>query len=319
MAYDGELYQRDRVGQGKDKRSVTVPTPALTLCCAVQPEVLDDLKNKEMLTAEGVLGRCCFVQPPSLVGSRNPHEQTPLDDQAYLAYEMSIQRLLEVDDRELTEVKFNDDAVDELINFVWKVEQELNPLRSYASIPEWALKAGGRVARIAALQTMVERALEAESDEAIFAPIEVAAVRDAIRIVEALATHARYTLGVMGADKHTKLMQYVLDKRLELGPDATVRDLLKACRRFQTKDELDPLAEELEEMGYFKLKPIPSAGTGGRPPSPRVLVNPRYLRDKCAKTPDDEGSVSFGTDEDDDYEEIERLAIQQEGADGLPF
>tara|TARA_B100000809_G_scaffold265050_1_gene322642 strand:+ start:3561 stop:5708 length:2148 start_codon:yes stop_codon:yes gene_type:complete len=320
MAYDGESYLRDRVG--KHKKTVSVPVPALTMCCAAQPAVLSDLKNKDMLTAEGILARCCFVQPPSLVGTRDPKDQIPLSDEDYLAYEMSIQRLLEVEyrkDQEPPEVTFTEEAVEELIAFVWEVEQQLHPLRSLASIPEWALKQGGRVVRISSFQTMVARALDEEtkSDADIFKPIEVEAVRDAIRIGRALATHARYTLVNMGLNRHTMLLQYVLAKRIELGPNATVLELMRACRKFQTKDELEPLLEELEQIGYLKIQPV--ASTGGRPPSPKVLVNPDYLRAECAKSPTEETSRTFSTDEGASYEEIERLAIQQESDDDLPF
>jgi hypothetical protein len=280
----------------------------------VQPEVLGNLKNTEMLMAEGVLARCCFIQPPSLVGSRDPRKQKPLDDDAYLAYEKSMQRLLEVDDQELREVTFTPDAVKELIQFVWHVEQELNPPRSYASMPEWALKAGGRAARIAALQTMIGRALEAQSDEAIFAPIEVAAVRDAILIVEALAIHARYTLGVMGSDKRTRLLQNVLDRTLRLvrdGEDVTKRNLHRAMQyQFPTVEDLEPLLEDLEQRGYLKIKPMPS--TGGRKPSPKLLLNPLVLNDKTDTSPAEETSVSSVTDEDAEYLIAEREGLQQE-------
>ena len=320
MAYDGEPYQRDRVN--KDTRSITVDSPALTLCCAVQPEVLTDLKNVKTLKAEGVLARFMFIQPPSLVGTRESRKQKPLDDDAYLAYEMALQRLLEVDDGELREVTFTPEAQEEITDFVDKVEQNLNLLRSYASMPAAALKFAGRAARIAALQTMIARALEAESDEAIFAPIEVAAVREAIRLVEALATHTRYTLGVMEADRRTKLLQDVLDRTHRLfrdGEDVTKRNLHYAMKhKFPTIADLEPYVDDLEKRGYLKVKPVPS--TGGRPPSPQLLINPLVLQDTSNTSPAEQTSVTSVTDSEDDYEQIERRSIQSEDDDdGLPF
>ena len=181
-------------------------------------------------------------------------------------------------------------------------------------MPEWALKAGGRAARIAALQTMIGRALEAQSDEAIFAPIEVAAVRDAILIVEALATHARYTLGVMGSDKRTRLLQNVLDRTLRLvrdGEDVTKRNLHRAMQyQFPTVEDLEPLLEDLEQRGCLKIKPMPS--TGGRKPSPKLLLNPLVLNDGSDTSPAEETSVTSVTDEDAEYLIAEREGLQQE-------
>ena len=232
---------------------------------------------------------------------------------------MAIQRLLEVDHQEPVKVTVTDEARDKLNAYVWAVEQELHPLRSLAAIPAWALKNAGRAGRIAANQTMVARALDEEtkSDADIFAAIDGEAVRDAVRIAEALASQARYTLVNMGLDPHTKLLKYVLDKRIECGIDASLAELMKACRKFQRIEQLEPLVEELELMGYLKVKPIPSSG--GRPPSPKVLVNPDYERARCAESPAEETSRTFSTDEGASYEEIERLAIQQENDDGLPF
>lgn len=321
MGYDGETYQRDRVG--KDSKDVTIENPAVTMMCAVQPEVLNDLRNKMMLVKEGLLGRCCFVQPQSLVGYRDPRSRPALDTDAYDKYEMSLQLLLEVDCHEAdgpVEVTFHEDAVEELIDFVWKIEQQLKPSSTseLVAIREWALKEGGRVVRISAFQTMVARALESDD---IFAPIELKAVQDAIRIVKAMATGASYTLGVMGSDRHTRILQDVLDRTIRLvrdGEDVTKRNLHRAMySQFPKVEDLEPFLEELEERGYLKVKPLKS--TGGRKPSPKLLLNPLVLDDTSDTSPTEETSVSSVTDDEAEYEEIERLAIQQESDDGLPF
>jgi hypothetical protein len=59
--------------------------------------------------------------------------------------------------------------------------------------------------------------------------------------------------------------------------------------------------------------------TGGRKPSPKLLLNPLVLNDKTDTSPAEETSVSSVTDYEDDYEQIERNSIQSDDDDGLPF
>jgi hypothetical protein len=68
--------------------------------------------------------------------------------------------------------------------------------------------------------------------------------------------------------------------------------------------------EELEQRGYLKIKPMPS--TGGRKPSPKLLLNPLVLNDETDTSPAEETSVSSVTDEDAEYLIAEREGLQQE-------
>ena len=68
--------------------------------------------------------------------------------------------------------------------------------------------------------------------------------------------------------------------------------------------------EELEQRGYLKIKPMPS--TGGRKPSPKLLLNPLVLNDGSDTSPAEETSVTSVTDEDAEYLIAEREGLQQE-------
>ena len=68
--------------------------------------------------------------------------------------------------------------------------------------------------------------------------------------------------------------------------------------------------EDLEQRGYLKIKPMPS--TGGRKPSPKLLLNPLVLNDGSDTSPAEETSVTSVTDEDAEYLIAEREGLQQE-------
>ena len=88
--------------------------------------------------------------------------------------------------------------------------------------------------------------------------------------------------------------------------------------QFPLMENLEPYLDDLEQRGYLKVKPVPS--TGGRPPSPQLLINPLVLQDTSNTSPAEQTSVTSVTDSEDDYEQIERRSIQSDDDDdGLPF
>jgi hypothetical protein len=171
---------------------------------------------------------------------------------------------------------------------------------------------------------MADRASKKEN---LFAGrIGVDAVNDAVRLMRCLTDHALHVLGLLGADRQTGDLTYVLSRRKELGEEATTRDLFRSMSRpsIETMEDLEPLVAELVNRGYFRLKYPPAPGEkGGRPGSPTVLLNPLEDLDKTDKTseaPSSVGSVDVnGADEDSEYQLAEREALQAEDDDGLPF
>jgi hypothetical protein len=295
-AWSGESIITDRVG----REGVSVPRPALTLGLCCQPSVLNDLSKKRTMRDEGFFGRVLSVSPKSLVGKRNARAQPPRDMKADKDYTEAIHRLLDVDwnldkhGRKIPwPVRFSAPAVDALLDYQQELEPEMAGGRRLGGIPDWGNKAHAQAARIAALQTMADRVSKGE--DLFTNPIGVDAVNDAVRLVRSLTDHALHVLGLLGADRQTGDLTYVLSRRRELGEEATIRDLFRAVSgsHIETMEDLEPLVNELVDRGYFRLKyPPPPGETGGRPASPIVLVNPAVYPDKTDKASDTPSSVS---------------------------
>ena len=213
-------------------------------------------------------------------------------------------------------LQFSEEAVSALIDYQAELEPEMAGGRRLGGIADWANKAHAQAARIAGLQTMADRA--SKGQDLFTDPIGVDAVNDAVWLVRCLTDHALHVLGLLGADRQTGDLTYVLSRRKELGEEATTRDLFRSISRpsIETVEDLEPLVAELVDRGYFKLKyPPPHGEKGGRPPSPTLLLNPLVNLDKTDKTSDSPSSVGSveadGEDEDAEYLREERIGMGQ--------
>jgi hypothetical protein len=94
----------------------------------------------------------------------------------------------------------------------------------------------------------------------------------------ALVEHARAVFDLMGADPRTHDARWLLDWISRTNQaQFTRRDAHVAAPRgrFPKATNLDPALSLLEEHGYLRrVDADPSGPKGGRPPSPRFLVNP---------------------------------------------
>ena len=102
----------------------------------------------------------------------------------------------------------------------------------------------------------------------------------AVRLADYLTEHARAVFDLMGADARVEDARWLLDWISRSGrAQFTRRDAhLAAPRgRFPKATNLDPALVLLEEHGYLRrVDADPSGPKGGRPPSPRFLVNPLH-------------------------------------------
>ena len=318
-SWSGERIDTDRVG----REGVSVPRPALTLGLCCQPSVLNDLSKKDTMRNEGFFGRILSVSPKSLVGTRDMANQPKRDVKADKRYADALRVLLEApwnyDEHERKipwPLQFSEEAVSALIAYQAELEPEMAGGRRLGGIADWANKAHGQAARIAALQTMAERA--SKKEDLFTGRIGVDAVNAAVRLMRCLTDHALHVLGQLGADRQTGDLTYVLSRRKDLGEEATTRDLFRSMSRpsIATMEDLDPLVNELVNRGYFKLKyPPPQGEKGGRPPSPTLLLNPLVNLDKTDKTSDSPSSVGSveadGEDEDAEYLREERACMSE--------
>ena len=98
-----------------------------------------------------------------------------------------------------------------------------------------------------------------------------------IRLAGYLTDHALAVFDLMGADPRVDDARWLLDWIGRTGRQQfTRRDAHQAARvRFRKATDLDPPLALLEEHGYLRRTEVePLSPKGGRPASPRFLVNP---------------------------------------------
>jgi replicative DNA helicase len=98
-------------------------------------------------------------------------------------------------------------------------------------------------------------------------------------VADYLIEHARAVFDLMGADPRVEDTRWLLDWIGRTGKaQFSRRDAHQAARgRFRKATDLEPALALLEEHGWVRrVDADPSGSKGGRPASPRFLVNPLH-------------------------------------------
>jgi hypothetical protein len=142
---------------------------------------------------------------------------------------------------------------------------------------DWASKAHGQVARLAAVLHMAEHH---DQDAPWKIEISLETTEAALEQGDYFLEHARAAFALMGEDPNLaralKLARWIQHKQIE---QTTKRELHRALPTvFARADQLDRPLEILEDRGYVRVvRPRPRLGPG-RAPSPTVIFNPKWLR-----------------------------------------
>jgi replicative DNA helicase len=254
-----------------------------TLGLAVQPEVLQGLAGRPGFGGRGLLARFLYSLPASLVGRRQAGappvppaiaDRYTLELQA-LAASLTTPTRLDSDDG-LALLTLDPGAGELLLAF----ERELEPRLAAGSgdlahLVGWAAKLAGATCRIAGLLH-----LAAHLRDGWARPIAVDTFAGAARLAGYLIEHARAVFDLMGADPRVDDARCLLDWISRTGQaQFTRRDAHHAAPRgrFPKATDLDPALALLEEHGWLRRVDADSPGRkGGRPPSPRFLINPLH-------------------------------------------
>jgi hypothetical protein len=142
-----------------------------------------------------------------------------------------------------------------------------------AHLAGWAAKLAGATCRLAGLLHLASHLRDGWAR-----PISAATFAGAARLAGYLVEHARAVFDLMGADPRTDDARWLLDWINRTNQvQFTRRDAHHAAPRgrFPKATDLDPALSLLEEHGWLRrVDADPSGPKGGRPPSPRFLVNP---------------------------------------------
>jgi replicative DNA helicase len=254
-----------------------VERPCLTIGLAVQPEVLRGLAGRPGFGGRGLLARFLYSLPASLVGHRQPGAR-PVPQATADRYALELQALaaslaVPAGDEGPALLTLDQAAGELLLAF----ERDLEPRLAAGSgdlahLAGWAAKLAGATCRLAGLLHLAGHLRDGWAR-----PIGADKFAGAVRLGGYLIEHARAVFDLMGADARVDDARWLLDW---IGRTSQVqfsrRDAHQAARgRFRKAADLEPALALLEEHGWVRRVDADPAGPkGGRPASPRFLVNP---------------------------------------------
>jgi replicative DNA helicase len=271
-AHAGDLLKVDR----RSRPPEYVQRPCLTIGLTVQPEVLQGLAGRPGFRGRGLLARFLYSLPASLVGHRQPGA-APVPEPAADLYTLELQALA----ASLTGSASDDPTVLTLDpqagELLLAFERDLEPRLATGSgdlahLAGWAAKLAGATCRLAALLHLASHLRDGWAQ-----PITASTFAGAIRVADYLIGHARAVFDLMGADPRVDDARWLLDWIARTNQaQFSRRDAHQAARgRFPKATDLEPALALLEEHGYLRrIDADPPGPKGGRPPSPRFLVNP---------------------------------------------
>ena len=266
-----------RIDRG-NRPSEFIRSPALSIGCCVQPEVMRGLMQQKSFRGRGLLGRFLYQLPESLLGHRktSPAEVNPMTESDYTSI---MRKLLDLPVRQngngefIPEVlKLGRNADDLFRSFREEIETTLGEFGIYATIKDWAGKLPGAVARIAGLMHIVEHV----EHKLIPTGISGGTIQNAIRLGQYFASHATSVFQIMGRDDSVALAEHIVHtiQRHDMRVFSKSDVHQKVRRRVDTPDELDGPLKLLVDHNF--IRHVPQASTGpGRKPSPAYETNPK--------------------------------------------
>jgi replicative DNA helicase len=269
----GDLLKVDRRGRPPEY----VERPCLTIGLAVQPEVLRGLASRPGFGGRGLLARFLYSLPTSLVGRRRPGAQpvpaAVADRYALELHALAASLTAPAADGEPALLALDQKASELLLGF----ERDLEPRLAAGSgdlahLAGWAAKLAGATCRLAGLLHLAAHLRDGWARR-----IGTDTFAAAIQLAGYLVEHARAVFDLMGADPRVDDARWLLDwiSRTDQAQFSR-RDAHQAARgRFRKATDLEPALTMLEKHGYLRrVDAEVSSPKGGRPPSPRFLVNP---------------------------------------------
>jgi replicative DNA helicase len=273
----GDLLKVDRRGRPPEY----VERPCLTIGLTVQPEILRGLAGRPGFGGRGLLARFLYSLPASLVGRRQPGAP-PVPAAVANCYTLELQALAAslntpagpTTDEGPAVLVLDQEAAELLLAF----ERDLEPRLAAGSgdlahLAGWAAKLAGATCRLAALLHLASHLRDGWAH-----PVGADTFASAIRLADYLVEHARAVFDLMGADPRTDDARWLLewinrtDQRQFSRRDAHAA---AARGRFRKAADLEPALTLLEEHGWLRrVDADPVGPKGGRPASPRFLVNP---------------------------------------------
>lgn len=272
-AYSGEYYSSVRVG----REGVELKHPYLTICLAVQPQVIADIMDNQDFRGKGLLARFLYSIPNTRVGDR-VYRTKPIDPFVKSDYEKLTYELLNIPDltgfaERLIKLSPAADALAEEY-YQWIERQLVNELEE---IEDWAGKLHGNTMRIAGVLHVIKH--KADSVRVL---LEADTMKSAIEIGKYYLEHSKAAFDIMGLSDPPDVQdaKYIISRleqndKNDFNDFIQKRDALRLCQRFEKAEDMEPGLKCLEEHGYIAI--VKESQGRGRP-SEKIYINPEYYK-----------------------------------------
>ena len=276
--YSGDTIRVDRIG----RESENVMNPALTVLLMAQPNVVSSVLSNKTFRGRGLTARFLYCMPISQVGSRRFDSETITEEQ-YQRYNRKIVNLLEDEYPKHPEtITLSREAGDMLSAFANELEPRL--VTDYAEIADWAGKLVGNVLRIAGLLCRAGTYRSHDFlDEGDSLTVSAEIMRNAIRLGRYFLANAMMAYDALPekpmVTQANRILEMIVGRKMT---EFDRRTAMRFCRSFKTAADIQPVLDFLEDYGYISQIQQPGkAGSFGRPPLPKYIVNPLVEKVFC--------------------------------------
>ncbi|MCP4254049.1 MAG: DUF3987 domain-containing protein [Candidatus Scalindua sp.] len=262
----GDPCSNHRIG----RKSQSMDSPSLTICLAVQQDIIREIGSNKQFRGRGLIGRLLFSYCQHKAGYR-PRQKEAVQKSLKQEYRDHIIGLMSMP-LSLHNLELSPEAHAAWDEFHDDIEAEMQPGKPMASMKDWGSKLAGAVARIAGLLHFAEHGQQAQNN-----PISVGIVGDSTAIGTYYCKHALATFGLMRENPEIESAKKILDYLIAHQPTSFKgRDVLRNKNAFNSMGEIAPGLKLLAERNYIREK-AKSTPVNGRPEASIYEVNPKVL------------------------------------------
>jgi len=269
--YSCDPIRVERVGRAND----FIANPTLTILLMAQPSVLTGLMTNSNFQGRGLTGRFLYCMPKSHVGTRK-YRTKPVSQELYKAYEDKVRNLLDDEYPGFPKAIMLSKEADKMIeSFSNEIEPQLKT--NLADISYWAGKLVGNTVRIAGLLCRTELTFDHSQLEKHDLVVSGKTMENAIRIGRYFLAHAKAAFAILDDSKLIKDSRFVLKALIKAGireESFNRRDVMRLCRKYKDRDEVQAILDQLAEYDYIATEPLSLYKGFGRPRAPKYYLNP---------------------------------------------
>lgn len=272
-AYSGEYYSSVRIG----REGVELKHPYLTICLAVQPQLISDIMDNKEFRGRGLLARFLYSIPNTRVGER-AYRTKPVSSSVRSDYENLV--------KELLEIPYISDFAERIIHLSTEADRlseeyyqwiECQLVNELEEIEDWAGKLHGNTMRIAGVLHVVKHKVNS-----VNVLLEESTMKSAIEIGKYYLEHSKMAFDIMGLSdpQEVKEAKYIISRlgtndKNDKNDNISKRDVFRLCQRYTSLEEMEPGLKCLEEHGYIAI--VKEKNGRGRP-TEKIFINPEYYK-----------------------------------------